>query len=330
MSARSNSSSGIRKQRPNPPVRTSTQNPRSREPRAPPGHWARRVARAGSGIARLAGQSIKAWISHDAASRGASLSFYTLFSLAPVLLIASWIGGTVLDEKSVHETLITQMRYLIGDSGAAAVSTLLEGSSHFGNGFVRSFIGIVSLLIGATSVFAELQRALDLVWGTAAAGGAAGIWDRVRTRVLSFGLILGVGFLLLVSLVISAALAALASWLGSLLSEWKILLFVVDILLGLSIATLLFAMIYKFLPHRTIAWTDVWMGALVTSILFTIGKVLIGLYLSKSVFTSGYGAAGSLLVLLLWIYYSAQIFLLGAEFTRAFAYAQGSQRNFDE
>jgi membrane protein len=149
----------------------------------------------------------------------------------------------------------------------------------------------------------------------------------LRTRILSFGLILGIGFLLLVSLVVSAALAAISSWMETLMAGWKVLLFVVDIALGLGIATVLFAMIYKFLPHQTIAWGDVWTGALVTAVLFTVGKALISMYLSRSAFTSGYGAIGSLLVLLLWVYYSAQIFLLGAVFTRMFAYAHGSRIN---
>lgn len=218
----------------------------------------------------------------------------------------------------------------MGEAGATAVSTLLAGSMHFGSGFLPSAIGIVSLLIGATSVFAELQHALDRVWGTPADGGPSGVWLYLRTRLLSFGLILGVGFLLLVSLVVSAVLAAVAAWFETIVAQWQALLWTVDNVLGLGIATLLFAMIFKFMPRRTIRWGDVWTGALVTAALFTIGKILIGLYLSKSAFTSGYGAAGSLLILLLWIYYSAQIFLLGAEFTRAFAYEHGSCRDAGE
>lgn len=281
--------------------------------------------RLGSGVAKLAGRSIAAWFSHDAASMGASLSFYTLFSIAPVLLVAAWIAGVVLDKDSVHQHIVAQMQGLMGTAGAAAVTSLLAGSTHFGNGIVASVVGIVSLLIGATSVFAELQRALDRVWDVPInTAGAGSVWQIVRTRILSFGMILGLGFLLLVSLVVSAALAALAAWLGAVFTQWKALLWIFDIALGLGIATLMFAMIFKFLPRRSIAWGDVWIGALVTAVLFTIGKILIAVYLSKSVFTTGYGAAGSLLVLLLWIYYSAQIFLLGAEFTRAFAYEHGS------
>jgi membrane protein len=293
---------------------------------APGAHRRWGSSRWGSSVATLAKRSIAAWFSHDAASMGASLSFYTLFSIAPVLLIATWAAGLILDKDVVRQNIAAQMRGLMGDAGAAAVTALLTGAMHFGNGIVPSIIGAVSLVLGATSVFAELQRALDRVWDTPPVAGASGIWHSVRTRILSFGLILGVGFLLLVSLVVSAGLAALAAWLGTVIAQWKMLLWFVDLVLSTSIATLLFAMIYKLLPRRSIAWGDVWVGAFVTAVLFAVGKALIGVYLSKSAFTSSYGAAGSLLVLLLWIYYSAQIFLLGAEFTRAFAYEHGSRR----
>jgi membrane protein len=273
----------------------------------------------------LAGRSIRAWLDHDAASMGAALSFYTLFSIAPVLLVATWIAGSMLDKESVRQHVLTQMQTLMGDAGAAAVGALLTGSAHIGGGSFATIVGVASLLIGATSVFGELQRDLDRVWETPRTPAISGIWQMVRTRILSFGLILGVGFLLLVSLVVSAALAAVSNWMQALMTEWKALLFVMDLALGMGIATVLFAMIYKILPHQSIAWGDVWTGALVTALLFTAGKALISMYLSKSAFTSGYGAAGSLLVLLLWIYYSAQIFLLGAEFTRMFAYTHGSR-----
>jgi membrane protein len=276
-------------------------------------------------LTTLAARSIRAWLSHDASSMGAALSFYTLFSIAPVLLVATWIGGSVLDQESVRQYVLAQIQGLMGEAGAAAVSALLAGSSHIGGGMMATIVGITSLLIGATSVFGELQRDLDLIWETPRTAATSGVWELVRTRILSFGLILGIGFLLMVSLVVSAALAAVSGWMESLIAEWKVLLFVVDLALGLGISTVLFAMIYKFLPRQTIAWGDVWIGALVTAALFTVGKALISMYLSKSTFMSGYGAIGSLLVLLLWIYYSAQIFLLGAEFTRIFAYARGSR-----
>jgi len=285
----------------------------------------RRRAHSRLGVISVAGRSIRAWLSHEPASLGAALSFYTLFSIAPVLLVATWIAGILLDKEAVRQHILAQLQGLMGEAGAAAVSALLAGSSHLGGGsMAATAAGVASLLIGATSVFGELQRDLDRIWGAPQRAVADGIWQMVRTRILSFGLILGVGFLLLVSLVVSTALSAVSTWLGTYMAEWKALLFVMDIVLGLSITTVLFAMIYKFLPHQSIAWGDVWTGALVTAMLFTVGKTLISMYLSKSAFTSSYGAAGSLLVLLLWIYYSAQIFLLGAEFTRVFAFAHGS------
>ncbi len=287
-------------------------------------HW--RTHR-GWPLVSLVGRSVRAWASHNAPSMGAALSFYTLFSIAPVLLTATWVAGVMLDQEAVRQHILSQMQGLMGEAGTAAVSALLIGSAHFGHGTIATIVGITSLMIGATSVFGELQRDLDWIWESPVSVQTSGVWQILRTRILSFGLILGVGFLLLVSLVLSAALAAIAAWLQTQMAEWEVLLHMVDLALGLTIASALFAMIYKFLPRQSIAWGDVWIGALVTAAFFTVGKILIGVYLSKSAFTSGYGAAGSLLVLLLWIYYSAQIFLLGAEFTREFTYAHGSRRD---
>src|ERR1700736_1501488 len=200
-------------------------------------------------LTRLAGRSVGAWLSHDAASMGAALSFYTLFSIAPVLLVATWIAGRLLDKDAVRQYVLAQMQGLMGEAGAAAVSALLAGSAHFGNGMVATIVGVTSVLIGATSVFGELQRDLDRIWETPRTAATSGIWQEVRTRILSFGLILGIGFLLLVSLVVSAALAAISSWMETLMAEWKVLLFVVDTVLGLGIITLLFAIKEKFLPQ---------------------------------------------------------------------------------
>jgi membrane protein len=174
-------------------------------------------------------------------------------------------------------------------------------------------------------VFGELQNALERIWDTPQPAGGTGWWPVVRRRVLSVGMVLGVGFLLLVSLVASAALAAFGGWLGRSVPQLDVLLPVLDLILSFGMTVLLFAMIYKYVPRETIPWGDVWVGAIVTALLFSIGKFMIGLYLGRSSFNSAYGAAGSLIVLLLWIYYSAQIFLLGAEFTRVFAYQRGSR-----
>jgi membrane protein len=183
----------------------------------------------------------------------------------------------------------------------------------------------VAVFVGATSVFAELQNALHRIWRTPPRGVVEGLWQVLRARLLSFGLVLGIGFLLLVSLIASAALEGLGSWVGTLVAEWHGVVLTLDVLLGFVMATILFAMIFKYVPREEIAWGDVWVGALVTALLFTAGKWVIIVYLGRVAFASAYGVAGSFLVLLLWVYYSAQIFLLGAEFTRNFAYEHGSR-----
>jgi membrane protein len=191
---------------------------------------------------------------------------------------------------------------------------------------IATIIGAVTLLFGATTVFNELQTALDRIWRSPAAEKKEGLWNLVRSRVLSFGLILSVGFLLLVSLVVSAGISALSSIWGSWLDGLEIVLQVVNLLVSFAIITVLFAIIYRFLPRAHIGWHDVWIGAAVTALLFTIGKFLIGLYIGKSSVVSGFGAAGSLAVVLIWVYYSAQIFLLGAEFTWVYSYRYGSHK----
>ena len=200
-----------------------------------------------------------------------------------------------------------------------------ESANKPAQGIISTIVGVITLVIGATTVFGELQSALDRIWEVPAAKKRGGIWSLLRQRLLSFGMVLVLGLLLLVSLVLSAALAALGKWWGGFFSEWEVLLQVVNFVVSFAIVTGLFAAIYKLMPRAEIAWHDVWIGAIVTAFLFTIGKSLIGLYLGKSAVTSGFGAAGSLVVLLIWVYYSAQIFLLGAEFTWAYAHAGGSR-----
>lgn len=265
------------------------------------------------------------WIKHNASSLGAALSFYTLFSIAPILVIAMAVAGYVFGAQVAEQHVLDQMRELLGDAGAKSVQSLLESAHHSGLKGFAAAVGIVTLLVGATSVFGELQNTLDYIWKSPEKDSQAW-WRIVRSRILSVGLILGVGFLLMVSLIFSAILAALGSWLGTHLVQWNIILPAIDLLLSLGLTTLLFAMIYKFMPREAIAWGDVWIGGLVTAALFSIGKLLIGLYLGRSSLSSAYGAAGSVMVLLLWIYYSAQIFLLGAEFTHVYTYALGSRR----
>jgi membrane protein len=256
---------------------------------------------------------------------GAALAFYTLFSVAPILIIALVLAGAVFGPHAAERELLGQLQALTGDSGAEALRNLLNSAHYSDQRGMAAVIGIGTLIIGATSVFGELQHSLDIIWEVTDRKRDAGWWQMLRTRLLSFGMVLGVGFLLLVSLIASAALAAFGGWLEERVTSLPIVLPLLDVTLSFAMTVVLFAMIYKYVPNEDIAWRDVWVGAVVTAFLFTIGKSLIGLYLGRSSFSSAYGAAGSLIVLLLWIYYSAQIFLLGAEFTRVFAYSQGSR-----
>jgi len=256
---------------------------------------------------------------------GAAIAFYTLFSITPILLIVIWIAGAFIAPDAVQAHVLTQMKMLLGDSGAAAVQTLLASARYGGKNGWSTAVGVVTLLIGATSVFAELQNSLNRIWRTPDSKSDQGLWLAVRSRLLSFGLVLGVGFLLLVSLIISAALESVGTWLGAFITDWHDLVVGLDVALGFAIATVLFAMIYKYVPREQITWGDVWVGALVTASLFSLGKLVIVVYLGRVAFASAYGAAGSFLILLLWVYYSAQIFLLGAEFTYSYAYQHGSR-----
>jgi membrane protein len=273
---------------------------------------------------QLGRDTVAQWIAHNASSLGAALAFYTLFSIAPILVIAMAVAGAVFGPHVAEAHVLDQMRALLGDAGANAVGGLLSSAHQSGLKGLAAAVGIITLLVGATSVFGELQNTLDYIWKTPEKESVAW-WRILRSRLLSVGLILGVGFLLMVSLIISAGLAALGAWFGAFMSEWKIVLPALDLVLSLGLATFLFAMIYKYVPREEIAWGDVWIGGFVTACLFSIGKLLIGLYLGRSSLSSAYGAAGSIMVLLLWIYYSAQIFLLGAEFTHVFTYAVGSR-----
>jgi len=273
----------------------------------------------------LVKRSVIAWTDDYASSMGAAISFYTLFSLAPLLIILIAILGAVFGEQAAQGRILDELSGLVGPSAAAAIEEVLENARRQGGSGWAAGIGFVTLLVGATSVLAELQSALDRIWASPATSEADGVWSFLRRRVLTFGLILGLVFLLLVSLTVSAGLNAIGSWAGGVVAEWKWLFALANHLVSLGVVTLLFAMIYKLLPRERIAWQDVWVGAMTTAVLFTIGKLLIGLYLGKSGLASTYGAAGSLIVLLLWVYYSAQAFLLGAEFTWVYAYSLGSR-----
>ena len=269
--------------------------------------------------------AVNSWLDDYAPSMGAALSYYTLFSLAPLLLIVIAVAGLMFGEAAAQGAVLTQLSGIMGAEGATAIEEMLKVAREPAKGVVATVVGVVALLIGATAIFAELQSALDRIWRVPAPNQESGIWYLLRTRLLSFGLVLGLGFLLMVSLVVSAGLAALGTWMGSWIVGWDVLLEILNFVVALAIFTVLFAMIYKIMPRARISWRDVWTGAAVTALLFTVGKVLVGLYLGKSAIASGFGAAGSLVVLVVWVYYSAQTFLLGAEYTWVYANRCGSR-----
>jgi membrane protein len=270
-------------------------------------------------------KSTAAWVDDYAPSMGAALAYYTLFSIAPLLIIAIAVAGLVFGEDAARGEIVAQIQGLIGREGAIAVQGLLKSANEPAQDIFATVVSIVALLVGATTVFGELQSDLDRIWRVPAPAKENGIWTLLRTRLLSFGLVLGLGFLLLVSLVTSAAIAAFGKWSYGFFEGREVYLHALNFGISFAITTLLFALIYKLMPRASIAWRDVWVGAAVTSLLFEIGKFLIGLYLGTTSVASGFGAAGSLVVLLLWVYFSAQIFLLGAEFTWVYAHEYGSK-----
>jgi membrane protein len=278
----------------------------------------------------LVKESFSAWSSDYAPSMGAALSYYTLFSIAPLLIIVISIAGLFFGVDAVRTVIFDQLNALMGEEGAEAVQDMVANASDPGTGAVATIISIIGLLIGATTVFNEIQNDLDRIWRAPAAEQSSGIWNLLRTRLLSFGMILGVAFLLAVSLVLSAALSLIGKWWDGWLGGWEVVAHVLDVVVNLGLLTIVFALIYKKIPRVEVSWHDVWIGAAVTAVLFTIGKIAIGLYLGKSDVTSSFGSAGSLVVLMIWVYYAAQIFLLGAEFTRVYAEQFGSRREVAE
>lgn len=276
-------------------------------------------------MVELARKSVTAWIDDYAPSMGAALAYFTLFSLAPLLLLVIAVAGLVFNADVARSQIVAQLGGLVGAEGAAAVEGLLKSANEPAKSLMASAISITTLIVGATSIFAELQSDLDRIWRAPAAAKPAGIMGMLRTRLLSFGLIVSIGFLLLVSLVVSAGLAAFGKWYGAWFPGWVITLEIVNQVVSVAFVTALFAMMYRILPSVRVAWHDVWRGAFATAVLFTVGKFLIGLYLGKAGVASGFGAAGSIVVLLVWVFYSAQIFLLGAEFTWLYAHNHGSR-----
>jgi len=277
--------------------------------------------------AGLMKRAAAAWVDHRAPTMGAALAFYSAFSLAPLLIIVIALAGAAFGEEATRNAIVGQLATLVGPTGAQAIQELLKGAQEKVTGVVATAIGLVTMLVGATTILVELQDDLDSIWQAPRRPGNS-VLTMLRARVLSFGLILGIGFLLLISLVVNGAIAASQVYLASyfpgtalvLLQAW-------DYAFSVAVITILFAMLYKWLPNVSIAWSDVWSGAFTTAVLFSAGRIAIGAYLGHSAIASAYGAAGTLIVLLLWLYYSAQVLLLGAEFTCVYAQFRARARD---
>ncbi len=268
--------------------------------------------------------TILAFIEDEALSRGAAIAFYTVTSIAPVLLIVIAVAGLAFGRDAAQNAITTQLTGLMGQQTADVIQSAIASASHTSSGVWATIIGIVALILTASGVFGEMQTALNAIWKAKPQGTT--VSRLIRARAASLGLVATLGFLLMVSLVVSTGLTAFGDYLDSLLPFGKAVLTVLNGLVSILLISLLFAAIYKVLPDRKIEWRDVAVGALVTAILFTVGKSLISWYLGSSAVSSSFGAAGGLIVLLLWVYYSAQIFLMGAEFTKVFSLRHGSKQ----
>jgi membrane protein len=271
-------------------------------------------------------QSFSEWSDDNAPRLGAALAYYTILSLAPLLIIVIAIVGAVLGRDAAQGQIVEQLKGLIGPEGGKAVETMIRNASQPASGTIAGALGLLTLLFGASGVVTELRSALNTIWDVNAPS-SSGIIRMIRERVFSLGMVLAIGFLLLVSLVVSAFLSVVGTYFEGWLPVPPVLLQAVNFVFSLVVITALFSMIYKFLPDIKLQWSDVTIGAAVTAVLFTIGKQLIGMYLGTASVGSAYGAAGSVVVLLVWIYYSAQVFFLGAEFTQVYARSQGSMRS---
>jgi len=268
-------------------------------------------------------ETADSWLEHHAPRLAASLAYYTLLSIAPLVVIAVALAGLVFGENAARGQISNQLGAIVGDQAAKGIEAVIANARSPSSGLASTVVGVVVLLFGASGIFGELQSTLDAIWDVEPKPGR-GIWGTVKDRFISFTMVLGVAFMLLVSLVISAALSAAGHFFQSALpggeAAWQILNFCVS----LGVITVLFALIFKVVPDVDIRWADVWIGAAVTALLFSIGKFALGLYLGKSSITSSYGAAGSLVALAIWVYYAAQILFLGAEFTRVQARRHGT------
>jgi membrane protein len=269
-------------------------------------------------------QTFADWSEDRATRLSAALAYYALFSIAPLLLIAIAVAGLVFGQEAAQGQVFAQLRGLVGDEGAAALQEITQNARRTDSGIAAGLIGLGLLLFGASGVMGELKSALNQIWEVPPPK-SGGLWAIIRTRFFSFTMVLGVGFLLLVSLVISAVLAAMGAAFEGWLPASEPVMHLVQTVVSLAVITVLFALIFRYVPDVEITWRDVWPGAALTAALFTLGKLAIGLYLGKGTFASSYGAAGSLVVFLVWVYYSAQILFFGAELTQVYARAGGRE-----
>lgn len=277
-------------------------------------------------VLRLLKQAFQEWNQDQASQLAAALAYYTLFSLAPLLILAIAIASLFFDNAAVRDQLMAQIESLVGGASADFVRKVLDNANRPGetSGWVASVISVVLLIVGATGVLSQLQLSLNTIWKIEARPGV-GIVDQFRKRLLSLGMVIAIGFLLLVSLVATSVISGFSGYLQTLMPGLDALAQLFNIGLAFGLTALLFAMMFKYLPDGVIAWRDVWFGAIATAFLFTVGKYLIGLYLGNSSFASSYGAAGSVIVLLVWVFYSAQILFYGAELTQVYSRRFGSQ-----
>lgn len=282
-------------------------------------------------IKSLLGDIFEQWMEHNAPRLGASLAFYSLLSLAPLLLVAVSIVGIVFGHSAAERDTIRQVQALVGPAAGKAVAAFLQGSRNTTHGIIATVIGLVTLLMSASGVLVELRDTLNTIWEvkTASTRGLRMVSSFVKDRLFSFAIVLAIGFLLIVSLVITTWISALAALSASILPWEAAIMHVVNAVVSFVVITGLFAAIYKVMPDVRIEWRDVILGGAVTSLLFTIGKLILGIYLGRASYASTYGAAASIVVLIAWVYYSAQIFFFGAEFTKAFATRYGSQPHVD-
>ncbi len=269
-------------------------------------------------------RTFSAWSDHEAPRLGAALAFYTILSLAPLVILATAIVGLVF-HHGAHDQIIGQATGMMGQDGGNAVRDMIEHAKKPGGGIFGLIVGVITLLFGASGVFGELRSDLNKMWDVEPKTGT-GVWATIKERVFSIGMVLAIGFLLLVSLVLSAGLAALGKFFGGILPLPEFVLSGINFIVSLAVIAFLFALIFKYVPETQIAWKDVWLGAVATAFFFTLGKYAIGLYLGKAAVGSAYGAGGSLVVMVVWVYYSSMIFLFGAEFTRLIEGARSSAR----